>query len=466
MSRASLSISAALAAAVLTSAPAALANGRFPESNQLLFAAHDPNLVVIRVTFGLLISHDRGRSFEWVCEESIGYSGVEDPMYAITPSNAILGSTFQGVSITRDNACRWNFAGGDLDSQVFIDLAANPNDAKNIVVFASAYDKQDDAGKILFTSRFWETKDEGQTFQQLGAPLDSTYLGYTVDLTKTDPNRLYSTVVRDPGPQPKGILLTSRNHGSTWEEESVQLLPEERSFYIAAVDPTNAERVYLRTYASSTDKPTRLILREADGDGGAPTQRTVYAAAGALLGFALTPDGSRVYVGGPKDGVQTASTTDFAFTQRSTLEVQCLGLNEDGLWACSNEGSTIDAGTDAGPIGGFVAGVSKDDGVTFEPRVHFCDLPGPLAACGPGTPTHDRCGERWPSQKALLGCGGDIGVPGDGGFTDAGGGFAPDPKRDPGGCDCHAAPGGSLGACAIGVGAALVLARRARRRRR
>lgn len=453
MSRASSSISAAVAAAILASAPVALANGRFPESNQIAFAAHDPDLVLLRVTFGLLVSHDRGKTFQWVCEQSIGYSGVEDPMYTVTPSNAIIGTTFQGLTVTRDNACNWSFATGELNEAVFIDLSANPKDAKNVVVFASSYDKEDDAGKYYFTSKIWETKDEGQTFQQLGAALDSSLLGYTIDLTSTDPNRIYASAVRHPGPTPKGVLLTSKNHGQTWEEEPVQLLEEERSFFIAAVDPTNAERVYLRTYATSIDKPTRLLLREADPDGGAPTLRTVYAAPSALQGFALSPDGAKVYIGGPKDGVKVASTQDFVFEQRSNVEVQCLALGPDGLWACSNERS------------GFVAGLSKDDGATFEPRLRFCDIGGPIASCGPGTATNDRCAQLWPEQKQILGCGGDTGVPGDGGFADAGPGFAPD-KPPPSGCDCHASPAGPWGAFVSVVGAAVALLRRSRRARK
>jgi MYXO-CTERM domain-containing protein len=375
-------------------------------------------------------------------------------MYTVTPSNAIIATTFQGLSITRDNGCGWSIVGGDLDDKVFIDLSANPNDKKNVVVFASSYDKQDDAGKIFFASQVWETKDEGQTFQQLGPPMDSTILGYTIDLTKTDPNRIYASVVRNPGPQPQGILFTSKDHGAHWGEEAVPLINDERSFYIAAVDPNDAEKVYLRTYCSTTDKPTRLILREADPDGGAPTYRTVYNATGALQGFALSPDGSKVYIGGQKDGLKVASTADFKFEQRSTVEIQCLAISPDGLWACSNERM------------GFVAGLSTDDGRTFEPRLRFCDIGGPLASCGPGTATYEQCQKNWPTQKAVLGCSGDVGVTGDGGFEDAGPGFAPDkpaPKSS-GGCGCEAAPAGPWGALAGGLFGAVALVRRARRK--
>lgn len=439
---------------MLASSPAH-ANGRFPESNQILFAAHDPDLVLLRVTFGLLISHDRGKTFDWVCEQSIGYSGVEDPMYAVTPSNTYIGTTFQGLSVSSDRGCGWSFVQGDLENQVFIDLSANPKDPKNVVVFASSYDRQDDAGNVLFNSKIWETKDEAQSFQPLGQKLDPGLLGYTIDLTATDPNRMYITAIRNPGAQPKAFLLTSKDHGQTWEETAIPLEGTERSVFVAGVDPKDAERVYLRTSNTAADKPTRLLVREAPNaaDGGAATIRSIFSAAGPLLGFALSPDGSKVYIGGPMDGVQVSSTTDFVFEQRSKIQAQCLGINAEGLWACSNEQS------------GFVAGLSKDDGVTFEPRLHFCDIRGTLG-CSPGTPTYDRCNSLWPAQKALLGCESEVVDAGSADASrDASGGSQPALQPKGGGCDCHAAPAGPWGALVTIVGAGIALLRRARRRR-
>jgi MYXO-CTERM domain-containing protein len=450
--------SAAILAAVVTAATTvtspASANGRFPESNQIAFSANDPNLVILRVTFGLLVSHDKGKTFDWVCEQSIGFSGVEDPMYSVTPSKTYIGTTFQGVTISKDEACGWNFVGGDLAQQVFIDLSANPADSKNVVVFASSYDKQDGDGGILFTSKVWETKDEGASFQQLGQALDPAYLGYTIDLTKSDPNRIYITVVRKPGSDPpaQALLLTSKNHGTDWEELPVPLVGTERSVYVAAVDPNNPERVYLRT-SNMVDQPTRLILREAV-DGGQPTLKVIYTGIGGLLGFALSADGSRVYVGGPRDGVNVANTTDFQFTHKSDLDTGCLAVSEDGLWACSNE------------RGGFVAGLSTDDGATFQARLHFCDIRGPLA-CPPESNTYTKCNGLWPAQKALLGCGGDVdaGKPDASPFGD-GGDFEDDGAVSGSTCNCRAAtPVGPWGAAVTIVGLAIALLRRGRRRR-
>jgi hypothetical protein len=383
----------------------AYANGRFPASNQIVVTPHDPELVLVRVTFGLLVSHDRGKSFDWVCEPAIGYTGVEDPMYTVTPSRHFVGSTFDGIAISRDQGCNWSKAKSDnqeedIAGKVFTDLAANPRDGKHIVVFSSSYDRQSDAGEAFFANEVWETKDEGNTFRPLQPRgFNPLLLGSTIDLTATDPDRIYITA-RDSGTPPKAFLLTSKNHGRTWDEMPIPLEGVERSVFIAAVDPTNAERVYLRT-STAGDEPTRLLMRELASDAGAgsaarPRLRVLHRAAGALLGFALSSDGKKIYIGGPKDGLKVAEMSGgddggFVFHQRSTVQVQCLALSPDGLWACSNEQT------------GFIAGLSKDDGATFESRVRFCDIRGPLA-CAPSSGTTKKCNAAWPPQKSTLGC--------------------------------------------------------------
>src|SRR5687767_10201707 len=91
-------VASALAAVLFTAPDEASANGRFPESNAIFVSESHPDLVILRVTFGMLLSRDRGKTWAWVCERSIGSVGVEDPMYAITPSGRLLGSTFQGLT--------------------------------------------------------------------------------------------------------------------------------------------------------------------------------------------------------------------------------------------------------------------------------------------------------------------------------------------------------------------------------
>src|SRR5205807_1940663 len=120
-----------------------------------------------------------------------------------------------------------------------------------------------------------ETTDQGATFTQLGTALDTRYLGYTIDLTATDPNRIYITAVKDPGPNSVGVLLTSKDHGKTWSEQVVPFIDTERALYIAAVDPRDADKVYIRLQ-NNPDKPGRLLVREANVDGGEAALRTIY----------------------------------------------------------------------------------------------------------------------------------------------------------------------------------------------
>jgi MYXO-CTERM domain-containing protein len=442
-------------AAALTASGSAQANGRYPESNQIQFNEADPDLVVLRVTFGLLISRDRGVTWRWVCERAIGYLGTEDPMYALTPSGRILGSTFNGVTMTKDNACSWSFAFGGPSQRVFVDLAQSPKDRKNILALAAAYDKQDDAGGVLYKTEIFETKDEGDAFTAIASAFDPTMLGETLDLTASDPNRIYMSAVQVKGTAPTGLFLASRDRGVSWETTEVPLLQPcdaampcaERSLYIAGVDPNNADRVYLRT-RNAVDRPARLIMT----DDGGKTFKTIFSSKGSLPAFALSPDGSRVWVGGQFDGIFSASTADLLFQQRSSTPVQCLTVGAEGLWACSNENNK---GT------GFIVGLSRDEGSTFEAKLHFCDVLGAVE-CPAGTITHTECAAGWPAQEAQIGCGQPVG---DGG-TDGGGTSSGQPVGDGGGgCSCRTTEGSpyATAALALALGTAVALLRRRRR---
>lgn len=453
-------LTAALFVGLVAWAPDARANGRFPESNAIFFAGSDPNLVLLRTTFGLVTSHDRGKNWDWVCEQSVGLAGVEDPMYSVTPDGTIVGSTFQGLSLSRDQACSWAFAGGALKDLVFIDLASRPSTPGSVVAFASSYAGQDDAGLIFFTSTLFETTDQGKTFAALGSNFDSSLLGETVDVTPSDPDRIYVSAVRDPGTTTRAFLLTSKDHGKTYTEAPVALVGSERAVYIAGIDPLNADRLYVRT-ANATGTPSRLLVSDDAGK----TFRTIFTGKGALAGFALSDDGKKVWVGGPLDGLNQASTVDFTFAQKSTVEIACLKQGTDGLWACSTEKS------------GFVVGLSTDEGATFAPKLHFCDIRGPLM-CAAGTSTNTECSlggtgpmatPRWPQQQATLGCSSGTN-PSDGGPTDeagvdGGSNPNPAPMDGGGGCSVRAGSPAPFAALLAGIAATLAFVRRRRSRR-
>ena len=61
------------------------------------------------MTFGLLVSHDDGAGFYWVCEQNIGYEGTFDPKYRIGANGDIYATTFEGLRVSRDGGTepRW-----------------------------------------------------------------------------------------------------------------------------------------------------------------------------------------------------------------------------------------------------------------------------------------------------------------------------------------------------------------------
>jgi hypothetical protein len=432
----------------------ARANGRFPETNALFFAPNDPDFVLLRTTFGEIISHDHGKTWDWICERSVGLAGVEDPMYSITPNGTLISSTFQGLAVSSDRGCNFQFVGGDLKGLVFIDLTSRPSTAGTVVALASSYAGTDDAMATVFKTTLFETKDEGKTFGVLTPSFDPVLLAETVDVTESDPDRIYVTAARNPGTMVKASFLTSKDHGKTFEEVNIPLVDSERAVFIAGVDPTNADRVYVRT-ANATDKPSRLLVSDDAGK----TFKVIFTGMGALAGFALSADGKRVWVGGPRDGLRAASTSDFLWQMRSNIEIGCLKVASDGLWACSTEKS------------GFVAGVSTDDGATFQPKLHFCDIRGPLE-CPEGSTTRTSCalGDQngnpppWPPQRAVLGCSGPtLPEPGTG---DAGSDAGPPVNNDDGdggGCAVRAPSVSPFAALLVGLAASIALVRRRRR---
>jgi MYXO-CTERM domain-containing protein len=271
---------------------------------------------------------------------------------------------------------------------------------------------------------------------------------------------MYVSAVRDPGTTATAFLLTSTDHGKTFVENPLPLVQTEHAAFIAAVDPLNADRLYVRT-SNAVDMPSRLLVSDDAGK----TFRTIFTGLGQLLGFALSSDGKKVYVGGPRDGLNQASTTDFAFTQKSKVEVQCLKLADDGLWTCSSEKS------------GFVVGLTKDEGATFESKLHFCDIRGPLT-CPTGTSTNTECSlggttstasPPWPQQRAVLGCSASSSSGGiaDGGLDQDAANNPATPTADPqtgkGGCSVRAPSPTPIAALIAAVLAAVAFVRRRRR---
>jgi MYXO-CTERM domain-containing protein len=447
----------------------ARANGRIPTGHQIVFSPVDPNTLIMETTFGLLFSHDLGASFQWICEAAVGYSSKaqEDPSMGLTTKLALAGAP-EGLFVASDLGCSWTSPVSDP----VIDLVVRPDDPHTALMLTSKFTGSvGDAGENLYTTHVLVSHDDGSTWMQQGVDIDPTVLVQTIEVARSDPNRIYlggatRQLVADGGTYRVAVVLTSINGGASYTTASIALeAPYETqtgAAYVSAVDPSNAGRVYVRIGDSVVD---RLVA----SDDGAATFHTVFQGVGPLLGFALSGDGSKVYVGGPRDGVHLASTSgldgsaSLAFTEQSKASVSCLTWQAGALYACMPQSQS------------FIQqlGVSTDDGATFDARFLFGCVTG-ASSCADGSAAV-QCEVTLPFITATLGVcqdggssdGGTVPIP-DAASPDAstpdGSAIAP-PRRTPSqGCGCEA--GETAGAGGLLTAAGIFTAAALRRRRR
>lgn len=434
----------------------ASANGRFPAAGQIALDPADPGVLLVRATYGLLLTRDGGAGWSWMCEDVVGYGPSEDPMIAFTADGSILASTVEGLGVSRDTGCDWAFAGGGLAGQYVVDVAMEKADpSKGVLLVASRPGPE--AGAAAYAMQLWETSDSGGTWAQAGVDLPATFFGLTVDTAPSDRDRVYASgTVGPPGaPTNPGLLERSDDRGATWRPMPIPGSDDTNRPYIGAIDPLDPDVLYVRLDGSATDQ---LVVSR---DGGSTwtkafeTSAPVQGATSPLLGLALSPDGSTVAVGGPNDGLWTAPASTLAFTKASAMSTLCLTWSAAGLYGCGDERAD-----------GFTAGVSADEGRTWMPLLHRAGLCGPLA-CAADSGVATQCASLWPLNVSAYGDPACDGVPsagasdggasvsgdGDGGAGDAGAGGGAGEGSGNGG---HACACGLAGETTAGIGAMAV----------
>jgi hypothetical protein len=505
---------ACAASAVLSFAASSRANGRFPAADQLLFSPSDPNYIVLRSTFAVLPSFDNGLNWHYICEDVLGLPNDigEDPSIALSGNGSIIAGVAGyvggglGISVSADKGCNWSCIGGGLMGQSVVDLAVRPDNPASAVALTGTF-LPSDAGQVNSYTQVFETTDNGQTWTAIGTPLDPRVVVETIDVTKSDPNRIYISGTRAMGSTRTASLFVSLDKGQTWSESPIPQFDSatESGVYIAAIDPKSADRVYLRSSGNLTGGQSRIFYTANGGTAGAtfalPTmlpedggldvdEAGAAYVTGEFLGFALSPDGSIAYAGTIESGLWMANTSDMQFKQvNASVHVRCLQTRStaqgDELWACSDVQS------------GFIVGVSTNNGTSFASKMKVVtNVCGPIdcapsdggpLGCGASTNASDCksgmmdsydmfCAQNDSSGLCGVCVDDDAGVTADGGApppSDAGATPASDagtggssPSSDSG-CSCsHVSSRGGATGLAAGLGfLGIALLRRRERRR-
>ncbi len=420
-----------IALAMLAFSTNARANSRLPQANQLVFAPDDASSMLLRTTFGMLFSKDAGKTWEWLCEDAIPVTGQQDPAVAWMNGGVVVSAQQEGLATSPDRGCSWSLVSGTA-KELAVDVARMP-DGANAIAITNVYQSTSDAGVLLYQSTMLHTGDAAKSWQPLSGAIDPTLAIDTIDIAPSDAQRIYITGQVFGAFQ--ATMLVSIDGGQSYQSHAIPFAAGETGAYIAGVDPTNEDRVYVRTLGlgdSGTGEHVSRLLVSSDGG----KSWSAAWSGDAMLGFALSQDGSRVYIGSIQNGLLAANATDLAFAQVSPIQIQCLATSGNTLYACANEANAL-AKTGAP----FILGATTNEGATFAPLLTLETIRGPLA-CNAGS-SAAICASEWPALANQLGI--------DAGAKDADAGDA----ASSGGCGCESSD--SKSGSALFAGAALAL---------
>ena len=227
----------AAALGVCLAAGRASANGRFPNANQLLVDPADPAHVLVRSTFGLLQTFDAGASWTWVCEEAVSPRGFRDPEALIMGDGGELLGLIDGIARGDRSGCAWTRELSGIDGRAVNDMIRHPTEAAR--AYAAVIVPLDG----LYGGQILTTADGGGSWTPIGDVLMDTY-PVTIEIAASRPERLY--LGANDSSISNGSIGVSDDGGQTFELRAPPMGSD--SIYVSAVDPLNADRLYVRSY--------------------------------------------------------------------------------------------------------------------------------------------------------------------------------------------------------------------------
>jgi MYXO-CTERM domain-containing protein len=469
----------AICLAGLLHAGAARADGAFPGSSGLMAPATRPNDIILGTNFGVVSSIDDGQTWTWSCEVPQTSFGFQYQLGA-PPMLRLYALTASGLVYSDDRACSWSVSGGMLTDDTVSDAFPDPTSPNRVLAIATAVT---DGGSG--PTRVLESADGGKTFTSVlyTAATGDSLTG--IEIARSAPATVYMTIFSNTAAPRLG---RSTDDGAHWtiHDLGAVLGAGTRSARLLAVDPTNADRVYLRVGATAGDGAMAGDRLAVSDDGGASARFSLDLKDGVLTAFTRTPAGDLVVV-----GVQSVTPVAYKSTDSgSSFQQLPTPPNLVGLAA---RGTVLYGATDTTKETEALV-VSGDDGMTWQPLMQFADIQAidtcakarcqadcqmradmdqwPLDMCD-ATPAPKPVDAGTPgggSDAAGAGGSGVSGAGGSGPAPDArapdAGADAPASKPSSSGCGCAAAAGAPVPAGAIALGAlAAALLRRRRGRR-
>ena len=378
-----------LCAAALATARAS-ANGAFPDSLSILVAPDRPHEIILATNFGLLLSEDDGATWNWVCEQAVA---SQSNLYQIgpAPTDRILARSPLALLTSTDGACSWQIGGGAISGATVNDAFLDPNDAMHVLALgipqADAY-----VPPVLY-----ESHDGGATFSMLyTAPPGYSLAG--VEVPRMAPQAIYLAAYQYVGTntKPDPYLLHSTDSGGSFQMVDMTSTLGQNALRLIAVDPHDANRVYLRMLAPGGDQFAVW--------NGTAAQTTLTLA--APMSFFLERADGRIYTG----------TKDAAFLSTDGGMTFSPWAGAPHLRALAERGSNLYAAGD-NFLDHFALAVSTDDGAHWQPLLTFEHICG-IKQCGQ-VPVI--CAAPWVSLQSMFSIPPNVCSGGTGGSSGGGG---------------------------------------------
>ena len=350
-----------LAAAVVLAPLVARADGAFPSGQSVLAPADRSGEIILATNFGLVSTEDGGRTWLYSCEQAATSYGHLYQM-GPPPQHRLFAVANGKLVFSDDGACDWQTAGGALATQLCEDLFVDPNDGTRVL--AAGLLSGD--GGIVYT--VLASSDGGATFDRTlytGAPGD---LVTGVEIAASDP--MLVDLALSHGPTSAPTLARSTDGGTSWTLSDLTAALGAGQVRILAIDPSDADRVFLRMIRASGD-----ALAIAAGDGSVTVPLALEA--GSLVAFTRTAAGTILAAGTSYGG----SVLYRSFDDGATF-VPIAGAPP--VVALAARAGTVYAATDTTQVA-FAEASSTDEGETWTPGMAFASVaaidPCVKAAC-------------------------------------------------------------------------------------
>jgi hypothetical protein len=326
---------AGFVSAVASGVPSPAQAGPVEQFVQVLWHDAQPERLAVRYENaggGLLVSNDGGRTFALLCAAASGASDLRGSTALMDGEGRLWLAAFDGVAHDDATACAWT-RDPALANVWVSDIVSHPTRPDVRFAISSAPEPMPNA----------VYRSEGQGgFMQIGRPDDAFPTRLRI-VRRGDGVRFYESAVHGTTMQASGngtslvanyVIRYSDDDAEHWTERAFPT--SEGIVRLAAVDPTNAERIVVSV---STTALTKLYV---SSDAGATFEP--YLELAALGGIVFTPEG-RLYIGDAGDntgarktrGLWVAESLDEpARLLTDAYPVQCLGYRESDstLFVC------------------------------------------------------------------------------------------------------------------------------------